>query len=177
MIPALVLIFCRVVVASVFALSATGKALDFRAFRESVSDFRLLPHSWSKAMAWSFLGAEIVIVLLMAIGKNTLLIGFLLATGLLVVFSVALVVALHRNARMICNCFGRTERPISPYDVARNALLVLCCLAGVQALVGPSYGLAVVDHVLIGLIAASFVVLVTNLRDVVETLRQPFHLT
>jgi uncharacterized membrane protein YphA (DoxX/SURF4 family) len=171
------LTFCRIVIALVFALSASGKVLDMPAFQESIADFRLLPRRWSKVVAWAFLGAEFVIALLMAVGGGALLTGFLLASGLLVTFSAALVVALRRNAEVTCNCFGRTERRISFYDVVRNALLVLCSLAGAWwALAGSPQNLAAVEAVLIGLMAVCFVVLTTNLRDIVETLRQPFHI-
>ncbi len=170
-----VLMFCRITIILVFALSLGGKILDIVNFQEAIVDFRLLPTRWSKAAAWTFLGVESAIVLLMAIGGSVLLIGFLLAMALLTVFSAALVLVLQRDIRVTCNCFGRTERRISPYDVARNVLLILCGLVGVWALVSPLQSLSEVEIILIGLMAVCFVVLVTNLADVVGTLRQPFH--
>ena len=174
MFSAITLMFCRIVIGLVFALSATGKVLDFPAFQASVSNFQILPSGLNKAAAWIFLGAEFTIALLMAIGGSALLSGFVLAASLLVIFSAALVVALRRNTKTTCNCFGRTEQHISPYDVARNTLVVLCSVAGVWALASPHQALYGLEIVLLGLMAACFVVLITNLADVATTLWRPF---
>lgn len=174
MLVAIVLTFCRVTVALAFALSAGGKALDIRAFQEAVTDFRLLRAGWSKAAAWVVLTAELAVVLLLAVGGTSLLVGFLLAAALLVIFSTALAVALGRNTKMTCNCFGRTERRISRYDIVRNALLLLCSLAGVWALANPHEGLAGPDFALVTFMATCFLALATNVGDVAETLRRPF---
>jgi uncharacterized membrane protein YphA (DoxX/SURF4 family) len=177
MLEAFILTFFRMTIALVFALSASGKARNIRAFQEAVFDFRLLPPRWSKAAAWVFLFLEFATVLLIVVGGSFLLAGFALAAGLLMVFSLALLVALRRNPRIVCNCFGRTERRISSYDVARNALLLLCALGGVWVLTLNGESLQTLSGVSIvatGLMVACFTVLVTNLRDVVETLRKPF---
>lgn len=168
------LMFCRVVIAAVFVLSAGGKALDVPAFQESVEDFRLMPKALARVAAWFFLVSEIAVVIAMAIGGRALMAGFVLAAGLLVLFSTALAVALRRKAAISCNCFGRDERRISPYDMARNALLTACSLAGVWTLTASTQSLSGSELALVILMAACFVALVTNLRDVAETLRQPF---
>jgi hypothetical protein len=174
MFAAFALMFCRITITLVFALSASGKALDISSFQESISNFRLLPPGWSKAVAWTLLLAESTVVALMMIGGSMLTIGFSMAAGLLVAFSAALVVALRRNVVTTCNCFGRTEQRVTPYDVARNVLLILCSLTGIWALVEPPQSFSGADIVLVSFMAGCFVALLTNLRNVVETLRRPF---
>lgn len=176
MLDTIALMFCRIAIASVFAASASGKASDITAFRDTVSNFQLLPSSWSRVVALLFLGAELAVVPLMAIGGKLLAAGFILAAGLLAVFSAALVAALWRNIRMTCNCFGRTERRISSYDVVRNMLLILCSLVGFWGLTfGSIRSLSATEILLIGFMTLCFAVLITNLKDVVETLQQPFN--
>lgn len=170
-----ILTFCRITVALIFALTVVGKAQDVTAFQEAILDFQILPPNWSKVFAWTFLGAETLVVLLMGIGGGILLPGFLLAALLLMSFAVALVLVLQRNRRIVCNCFGRTERRISSYDVVRNVLLTACSLLGIWTLLGPQQNLSSADVILVGLMAACFVTFVTSMADVVETLRQPFH--
>lgn len=174
MFSALALMFYRIVVGLVFALSATGKALDFSTFHETVSKFRLLPAAWNRVVACVFLGAEFTVVLLMVGGGSALLAGFLLAAGLLAIFSAALVVALLRNEEMACNCFGRARQQISLFDVGRNALLILCSLGGVQALSTPHQAAYGLETILVALIAICFVVLATNLASIIITLWKPF---
>lgn len=173
-IETLILTFCRVAIALGFTMSALGKAFDVRAFEGSVSDFQLLPSAWTRPVAWAFLGAEFVIVAFMAVGGAALLVGFVLAVFLLLTFSFALILALRRNARISCNCFGRTEQRISSYDVVRNMLLVACAVAGMCALTGAHTILSGAEVTLVCLMAGCFVILVTNVADVVETLRRSF---
>ena len=176
MLVALTLIMSRVAIGVVFALSATGKARDIAGFRESVSEFRLLPASWVNAAVWSFLCLECAVVIAMVIGNGLLLLGFILAACLLLTFSMALSLALLKGAKMTCNCFGRTQERISYYDVARNAMLFVCSLAGCWAVFGFSAGLSTSQLILALLMSACFVVFVSNVRAVVETLRQPFRI-
>lgn len=174
MVASYALLFCRIAIALLFALSISGKVRDVAAFRDAISDFRLLPPTWSTAAAWAFLTGELTVVLLMVIGGAGLAVGFLLAAGLLTVFSAALIMVLLRNMRVTCNCFGRTQRRISPYDVGRNSLITVCSVVGVLALVRVSQSTSGPESLLISLMAACFVALVSNLTEVIETLLRPF---
>ncbi len=173
MLTGYVLLFCRIVIALVFIFSATGKLRDVAAFQAAVSDFQILPAKWNKAAAWLFLGAEILVVGLMLLGGNGLLIGFFLAAALLAVFSYALLNALQRKKALICNCFGATEQRISPYDVARNIALIACSLLGIWTVVRSFQYSFSVESIVVGLMAVSFTLIVTNLAGTVATLRQP----
>ena len=70
-----------------------------------------------------------------------------------------------------------TERRISPYDIARNALLILGSLVGGWISLDALQPLAAGAIILLGLMALCFVILLTNLADVVETLYRPFSST
>jgi hypothetical protein len=169
------LTFCRWVIGITFALSALGKARAMASFRGSVAEFAILPARLTDPVAVVAVGAEILIVLLMAVGGWWVPAGFVLALGLLAAFSAALVVALRRRDEVSCNCFGPVQRPISWYDIARNAALGLCCLAGLwsdQVVTARHLPLALV--LVLGLMAATFSTIVTNLSDIVELLRRPY---
>lgn len=171
------LMFCRIAIAAIFAWSALGKLRDLRGFRDAITAFRLLPRDWSAPLAWVFVGGEVAVVLLMLSGVPALLgLGFALAAGLLALFAIALISAMRRALAVSCNCFGGSEQPISWYDVVRNALLIACSLLGGWLLTLPQRGLAGSETLLLGVMALGFVVLVTHVEDVLETLRQPFEL-
>jgi peroxiredoxin len=53
-----------------------------------------------------------------------------LATLLLVLFTLALLWALRRDIETSCNCFGASNKPLTYYDVGRNAGLIGCGLLG-----------------------------------------------
>lgn len=171
------LMFCRIAIAAIFGWSALGKLRDLRGFRDAITAFRLLPREWSGPLAWVFVGGEIAVVLLMLSGVPAALgLGFALATGLLALFAVALIGAMWRALAVSCNCFGSSEQQISWYDVVRNVLLIACSLLGGWLLRLPQRGLTTDETLLLGVMALGFVVLVTHVEDVVETLRQPFEL-
>ncbi len=176
MIASSLLIFCRLTIGLTFAWAVFGKLRDLSAFREAVVDFRVLPPALSSIAAWVSLLAECAIILMLGIGNTLLFPGLLLAAGLLLLFSIALGLVLRRNRQVSCNCFGVTQQRVSPYDVARNLLLIVCSLVGVWTSLNAVQPVAASDLILLGLMALCLLILVTNLADVVETLRQPFPL-
>lgn len=165
--------FCRIVIALAFALSAGGKALDMPSFQVAIKDFQLLPARWSKIAAYCLAGLEAIVVLLL-LGERSLVIGFGLAIGLLILFTVALVITIRRKKAVTCNCFGRTERRVSNYDVGRNVVLIAIALTGVRLSLDFSRDLATSEVILSGLLASTVVILVINLADIVRTLLRPF---
>lgn len=174
MFPPYMLMFCRATIAFLFIFSFGRKALTFRDFVVTIADFKLLPRRWSRSIALLFLCGEIATALAVTVGGVLLPIGFGLAIVLLVTFSVALLQALRRHIRMSCNCFGRTERPISYYDVVRNLLLILCSLLGLWMQMYAQQGLSNGEIVLLLLMSISLLMFATNLSDVIKTLLRPF---
>lgn len=169
-----VLLFCRLTVAFLFVFSSYRKILALQDFAVTIGDFNLLPRRWSKTVAWLFLGAEMAIALFVILGGYLLAIGFSLAIVLLTVFSLALITALKRHISMSCTCFGRTERPISRYDVARNMLMILWSLVGLFLAMYVPQQLTWETTLLLALMSLVFLLCATNLEDIVETLFRPF---
>jgi len=168
------LMVCRITIALLFFSSFGRKVLAPGDFAVTVGDFKLLPRRWSKTVAWLFLISEIATAVLMALGGGLLSLGFLLASVLLAVFSAALGTALLRKIQMSCNCFGRTERRISRYDVARNGCFILCSLIGLWMARYALQALSGNEIILLALMSAVFLMIATNLEDIVETLHRPF---
>lgn len=171
---ATVLVFCRWAVGLTFAASALGKATAIDAFRDSVHDLGGVPGRRVKPVASAVVALETLAAALMLFGRPGAIAGFVLAAGLLAVFTAVLVRALTQRRQVSCNCFGRQQRRISWYDVGRNAALVAVCAAGVVAAVvvsGPGPDLALT--LVLGLMAAVYGLLVTGAEDVVTTLWEP----
>ncbi len=56
--------------------------------------------------------------------------GFVLAAVLLAAFSAGTYLALRRGINEPCRCFGTSDSPLGPAQLARNLLLGLIALAG-----------------------------------------------
>lgn len=169
-----VLTFCRWAIGLTFLVSAAGKVTSPRAFRDAITDLGVVPGRWKGAGAAGVICAESLVAALVAAGGRLAGAGFALALALLAVFSVVLAAALRRKANVSCNCFGPGERKISRYDLARNALLGLCCAAGEWAGIVSSHRYPPPALVaVLGLMAAALVLVVTNLQAITEVLRRP----
>lgn len=169
-----ILAFCRVAVGLLFLASFLGKIRDLEAFRLAIVKFHLLPEQMSQATALLILGGELLIVLCLLVGGVLLLPGFVLAVILLCVFSSAIVHALVRKHRIACNCFGNSEKELSPINLYRNAGLLLCAAGGYSVQSGWQTGLqplSWLQWLLVALGAAVFVLLWTQLEEVVQLFR------
>lgn len=171
-----VITFCRIVIILVFVISLIGKVTDLSAFHTAITNFKILPTQWSKTATWIFLIGEFSVIVLATWGGNLLLAGFGGATFLLIIFSIALGVTLIRRQQIPCNCFGREEKPISPYDLVRNAGFLVCSFTGIVMLWTTSSSIMMLDLaniILAGLMGVTFVMMLTNLSEIVQLYNQP----
>jgi uncharacterized membrane protein YphA (DoxX/SURF4 family) len=175
MIAAYLLTFCRIAIGLVFLSAFLGKVRASATFRQTITDFRMLPPSLSQKAALLFLSGELGIVVCMVLGGVLLFPGFLLAVLQLCVFSGALLVVVRRKQRMTCNCFGAGTRQISSLDLYRNAGLILCAALGSvmqRWLDHQVLSLGIVEWILVGLVAGAFALLWTQSGELIHLLRQ-----
>ncbi len=168
------LTFSRIAIGLVFAASSLGKMRAFPTFEQAVKDFQILPAQSARASSYLFLAGEILVVLLMLLGgKLLLMLGFLLAILLLSVFCIALLTVLVRRLRVPCNCFGSSQKPVSPADLWRNIAFLACAFVGVATLTALSNAvtnISLLETGLLGMIAVVFVALSVYLGEMTEAL-------
>jgi hypothetical protein len=155
------LMCCRWAVGLTFLASVAGKARDLAAFRRAVVRFGIPAPG---PVAVGTVAAELAVVATLAAGL--LPVGFGLAIGLLVLFSVLLGRTVRTSDRVSCNCFGAGDRPVSRYDLVRNLLLAAVAVLGLALGDQPTPPAAAI--VLVGLMAGWFVLMATDLGDIVE---------
>ena len=169
-----ILAFCRSVIGLVFTLSGLGKARDMAQFRQTILGFRLLPPYLSGLAALLFLCGEFAVVLFLAIGEPLLFPGFALAILLLSIFCAALASVLVRKMHITCNCFGPSEKPVTPADLWRNAGFIFCAVGGcgVQTWSSQSQSPGLIEWLLAAFVATIFVLLWTQLGEIAQLFRQ-----
>lgn len=166
-------LFGQAVIALTFAASAVSKLRDRGGFVQSVRAFQLVPARLTGAAAVALTSAEAVVVVLLAIGVVPALTAvvvpaLLLAVALLLAYTAGLVSVRARGLHVPCHCFGASPLPVSWYDVARNALLLV--VAGLALAAGtPAQPLTGRDALLVALAGAAAALVVTNLATVVHT--------
>ncbi|MBW4666735.1 MAG: hypothetical protein KME60_04650 [Cyanomargarita calcarea GSE-NOS-MK-12-04C] len=159
------LAFCKIVVGFLFTISFIAKLRNFSQYVDTVRDFRLLPKSFSRSAAALVLICELAIVLFLFKWQ---VIAFWLATGLLVIFSVALASVLSRNIQTNCNCFGTSKRLVSQTDLLRNFGFLLCSCCGAWLAAKPEVNVPItpLNLAIIGFIALAFVLIWEQLGEI-----------
>ncbi len=164
------LAFCRIVIGVAFAWSFAGKVRNLPSFVETIGRFRLLPGRLQRPAALAFLGGDLAVAMAMLLGGGLLGWGFPLAALMLAIFCIALASVLIRKIRTSCNCFGASDRLVSPYDLARNAGFIACAFGGYSlyaAAPGRLTAPGVLEWGLAGLVAFAFVAVMTQLGEIV----------
>jgi hypothetical protein len=170
-----VLTFCRIVTGFIFALSSVQKARDVRAFAHAITRFDLLPARLSMLFAFLTLACEGAIVLCMLLTGSWLLMGFVLATALYLIFSGAMISVLLRNMTISCNCFGVNNKPITLADLWRNVGFLCCAFVGWITVVQPTIdqrGYGLFPWVAVAMLALIFSLLWLQSGEIVRFLSQ-----
>jgi hypothetical protein len=174
MLPAYLLAFCRIALGLTFALSFVGKVRDVGQFSGTIRKFDLLPAGWAGPTAVLFLSGEAAVVVLLILGGRLLTLALALAGLLLAIFSLALLSALRRGIETSCNCFGASAEPVSYLDIWRNTGLISLAALGfwaARADGAATLSANLIEAVLLLIMAAVFVLLWTNLAEVLTLFR------
>lgn len=174
-------LFCAVVLAGVFAVSAREKAgrTRFRAFVAGAGPLELLPARWRTAAAATVLVTEAAVVaafagglvlVLAGLGSGVLVAAFLVSAALLAVFTAAIGLLLHRGQRAPCHCFGVRAAPLGPAHLVRNLVLLALTVTGALSPAGTYDVGAVALAVVSGAVVA---LLVVRLDDLVALFSPP----
>lgn len=168
-----VLAFCRVGVGSVFALSFISKIKNPKSFEQTIDNFKILPKPLHRAFSIFFLLGELVVVILLVVGDGLLWAGFVIALLLLVAFSAALLWVVSRKIQTSCGCFGGSSKKITPYDVWRNLGFIFLSTVGLATTLqsGVVHFPRLVESLSVGVLSVVFVILWTNLENVVGLFR------
>ncbi|MDE2994195.1 MAG: hypothetical protein OXU67_09965 [Chloroflexota bacterium] len=173
------LLFSAITMALAFTLSSAGKATNRAAFERTIGDLRLVPQRLTQPLALAVLAAESAVVVLIVLGglvPGTALLraGFLLALGLLVLFTAVLLSTLARRLTTSCACFGATTKPVSGWDVVRNGGLLLCAGAGYWSAVEPTaalHPLPLAEWGLVAIVAVIFVLIGVQLGEIAQVFK------
>ncbi len=173
------LLFSALTTALAFTLSSASKATNRAAFERTIGDLRLVPQRLTQPLALAVLAAESAVVVLIVLGgivPGTALLraGFLLALGLLVLFTAVLLSALVRRLATACACFGATTKPVSGWDVVRNGGLLLCAGAGYWSAGAPTaalHPLPLAEWGLVAIVAVIFVLIGVQLGEIAQVFK------
>lgn len=122
-------LLARAVIAAVFVYAAVGKMSDVRGFAEDIANYQMLPDASITFVALTLPLLELFIGLALVSGVGARG-ASLLAVGLLLAFSGAMVQALARGIDLECGCFGEAAAAsVDTWTVARNMVLAAIAAA------------------------------------------------
>ena len=119
----------RGLLGGVWILAGVSKLRDDQDPGDAVTRFGILPDRVARPVGRALPWIETGLGVLLIAGFGTRP-AAAVSVGLLLVFTVALVVNLLRGRRVVCRCFGQSSsEPISWGSVARNLVLLIPALA------------------------------------------------
>lgn len=144
--------------AAIFMVSAAHKLLRGHAFRNSLSDYNIIPHNLVRpiTLLLSITEISIVISILSTVGTT---IAALFAIFLLTAYGAMLSYGLiSGRANKGCGCeWGDSPQPIKPWMIWRNAILILMSMMLVIAGDTPTYTLFNIGNAL-GMTVVLFII-------------------
>ena len=168
---------CRALLATVFVGAAAGKVLGkaaLRAFVASLREMAVLPSTLVGPAARVNVALEMLIAVLLLVPYEwAAQTGFVLAAGLLSVFTLAIARTLASGRRTTCRCFGASTVPLGRRHVLRNLVLIAVAATGLAATVvggGSGLGPALVGATA-GLVLGVLVVELDDLTVLIRPLR------
>jgi hypothetical protein len=129
---------CRVLLGTVFAVALVGKIWGngaWRAFVASLGELVRVPPRLRPFVGVAIALGEAAVLGLLAV-PVAVPAGLGLAAVLLAAFTVGIGAAVRRGVREPCRCFGSGSAPLSRAHVARNGLLTTVATAGAAAAIG-----------------------------------------
>ncbi|MFJ6149935.1 MauE/DoxX family redox-associated membrane protein [Micromonospora profundi] len=165
---------CRLTIGLVFLISSAGKVgspARFADFRSEIAAMRVVPAGLTRAAAASVCIVEIAVVGLLVSGF-TAVVGFVVGSALLAVFSAAILRTVRSGVGARCHCFGFRSGRLGIRHLYRNGFLMAVCAAGVlAATAGPDWTPAWVDLLPVTLLALVAVALLVFMDDLVDLRR------
>jgi hypothetical protein len=166
----------RAFLAVVFVVALFGKASgreSYSAFVRSLRQMAVVPTGALRPAASAIVATEgLIVILLLTPARWSAIAGFTLAGGLLMAFTVAIVLSLSRGRREPCRCFGPSDAPLGRRHIVRNLALTAVAVLGLSASLssGALHVATASLAVFTGLVAG---VLITALDDIVALFRSP----
>ena len=159
------LAFCKITLGLLFLISFLSKLKSFSQYVATVSEFRLLPKSFTRLAAVLILISELLVVIFLFKWQ---VVAFWLASILLIIFSTAFISVLFRNIQVTCNCFGPSQHPVSQADLVRNFGFLLCSCGGSWLAKKPEVTVPIMplNSGIIGFMALAFVLIWTQLGEI-----------
>jgi hypothetical protein len=127
----LAVLLCQLVIGTTLLVAAVRKVLDSPHFVEALIATRL-PHRVTLFLAWTIPVLEISLaVLLLGFSAPAILLpSFILATAMLLSFTLWMVWVYHQGLEIECGCFGAGGRTVGAATLLRNSLLLIVSTVG-----------------------------------------------
>ncbi len=122
----LVSLVAHIVLGAIFLTSSVAKIGSSLAFEQAVQKLSidLLAPKFVKMVAQLLPPLEVILALALVVGIWPKMVA-VLVLGLLMVFTVLMVISLIQGKRFPCNCFGHRSSDIGIGSVSRNVVLIV----------------------------------------------------
>lgn len=115
---------CRIALAGIFIASAAPKVWNPGGFAAAVSAYKMLPNMIVNPLAVYLPWLELLAAVLLLFARSMRDAAILILTGLLLIYTVAVVVALARGLDIDCGCLPAwSQTRVGWWAILRNVML------------------------------------------------------
>jgi uncharacterized membrane protein YphA (DoxX/SURF4 family) len=125
----------RLAVTGLFLLAGWTKVTDPAAFALSIQGYQMVPGQVVEVMAWTLPWLEIFCALALWSRPALRLSGWILITGMLVVFTAAKTAAVVRGLDISCGC-TTSDSPLTWWSVGENLIWLVLAVVGTASEAG-----------------------------------------
>lgn len=125
---------CQVLIGLLIAAAALAKVGDLQSFATQIHNFRILPLALENLAAMTLPWIELLAALALIFGYRARS-GALVVSALLVVFTIAVAIAMARGLDVECGCFGTADGTrVGLLKILENlGMLLLAVVAGLRS--------------------------------------------
>ena len=156
--------FCRLYVATILAIAAFGKALNFFTFQNNLTESFSVSARFTKPLASLLVSLELILAVILFLNTPLVKVAMYVAMLMFIGFTLVLGYYLIQDKLVRCNCFGQSNDKVTYLDLFRNGLIIV---AGIIYLSGPGFGITLPSIVLLAGAACIATTLTVHLKEIV----------
>ncbi len=119
------LLVCRIVIGFIFLYAGMEKISDPAGFARAINNYKLLPFSLINIASLILPWIEVITSILLIFGIRVKENAFIIS-GLLGIFTIAIIISLFRGLNIDCGCFGTLSgTKIGIHKLIENILMLL----------------------------------------------------
>jgi len=150
-------------------ISSFGKIRHYNTFHENLINAFKVPAPFGQALTILLITVELMLAVLLFLGKPQLIILSLhFSTLLFTLFTLIITQKLLSHQKVVCNCFGVNKENLTFLDVVRNVIIIAFCL--ISSTNYSSEEISLVGYIISSFMMINLILILLNFKSLTKIL-------